>query len=680
MSFNINTCDKSCIGCIKGYKNKHSLKAGGKFNIRCAGIPEDYAPDSIMHALPAEERDLARSMLDPVEWAAKTLDWHCLDPNGEVWKRKNPQEYYAWLREHPNESILGKSRYHRPYQAQMLRCTSKRKIFRIGRQAGKTETMVIAMLFCMFTKPDVAENEGFEVIVITPFQAQIEVIFTRIQQLISTSAITQNSVRRDVKAPIYTIELHNSSKIRGFTAGTKSGGNADSVRGQHANMLVFDEADYLSSKDMDSAMSIITNFPQATLWMSSTPSGRRDKFYQSCQSDRFKEFFFPSYVNPLWSTDLAATYKETMTSIAYKHEIEADFGEQEEGVFQNAYIQSAKKDYRYGQLPPTSGWTYTMGVDWNDTANGTTIAIIGFDPTQLKFILVDRHIVSRDGWTQVAAMTKIVELNRIWNPIAIYIDAGHGGTQWELLRKYGYDAMIEPSKGARHPDSRLKDIVKKYDFGSKVETRDLFTKQIIQKPAKPFLVESTVRRFEAGDFCFSMYDEVLEKQLGNYIIDRVTPTGLPVYKPLEEAVGDHTLDAVMLSLLAFVMEISPLGKPKYETGFAFSGGFGDATEAMQDDGLRINSRSKQETFKEAREESRPAMNRAAIHKSSIGISRSLPAAHTVGLGRSKPWGWSGFLSDQPPPQTRSWEEAEGDARNRMGMSPNRVGRPRRRNI
>jgi hypothetical protein len=214
----------------------------------------------------------------------------------------------------------------------MLRCTSKRKVFRIGRQAGKTETLVISMLYHLFTKPGVPEDQGFKIVVITPYQSQIDLIFGRMMQLIRSSPLTNNSIKRNVKAPIYSIELHNESKVSGFTAGTKSGGNAESVRGQTANMLVFDEADYLSSGDIDAAMSIITNYPNATVWMSSTPSGKREKFYDMCHSKRYKEYHYPSNANPMWTDELNETFLEQLTEIGYKHEILAEFGEQEQGV------------------------------------------------------------------------------------------------------------------------------------------------------------------------------------------------------------------------------------------------------------------------------------------------------------------------------------------------------------
>lgn len=1052
-NLNLNQCDGTCLECVKAYKCKHSLKSGQKFNIKCKGIASESVQLSLLSQLPTNEQQIAKAMIDPVVWAAETLDWHCLDPDGSIWKRKNPEEYEEWRRENPGVDIYGKSRYHRPYQAEMLRCSARRKVFRVGRQclvgnteillsdgsfvyvkdilagdevlslneknqlepakvieqwntgkkkvfdiytkfghkirctadhrflsirnnidkyhnytannlskewlslnnglkegtkiavpfaipnpetkrigaladflgyfladgscsyhqsakftnitmeyllefeslanklgtqtkwykkdkgydlilsngrgqlnpvrkiltqlglvditgpdkfipdcvlnapiqdiraflrnfwaadgyistfqrtgrstkrteigtlqeslkmitqlqkllwrfgvhgyikheencyrlvcsnkisvenflknigpikgkeeacekalnnlkfitnkychisedilwdyiskieevgiedtwdievekthnfiangiithnSGKTECIVVSMLYHMFTKPGIPDTEGFEIVVITPYQSQIDLIFNRMLQLIRSSPVTNNSLRRNVKAPIYQIQLHNESVAKGFTAGTKSGGNADAVRGQHAHMLVFDEADYLSAGDMDSALSIITNYPSASMWMSSTPSGKREKFYQTCFSPLFKEFYYSSQVNPMWNSQLEALFKEQLTEIGYKHEVLGEFGEQEEGVFQNVYVQAAKMNYKYGDHQYFNTWTYSIGVDWNDTKNGTTIAVVGFNPAINKFIIVDRQIVSRDGWTQMLACEKIAELNRLWRPAFIYLDAGFGGTQWEVLRKYGFDSAVDPRKGPNHPDARLKDILKKYDFGSKIEVHDLFTHQPIQKDAKPFLIENTVRRFEAQDIKMPDNDEMLERQLLGYIIDRITPTGRPVYKAGDETAGDHLLDALMLAMVGFTLEVSPLGKPKYSSRIQIAGRFGEGAmpEIYPGDTVIHPQKKQKEIGKQLREKVRPTMNRTANvgeeQLTLFGSKSDLPAYNTNNKrGPVKPWAHPGFLRDEPAPRVRTLGEASDDARSRLGIRRRIAGMPRRKNI
>ena len=59
--------------------------------------------------------------------------------------------------------------------------------------------------------------------------------------------------------------------------------------------------------------------------------------------------------------NLCTMLSEELTEIGYKHEVEADFGEQEEGVFQNVYIQKAKEDYKYGSFPFDQNFTEVGG-------------------------------------------------------------------------------------------------------------------------------------------------------------------------------------------------------------------------------------------------------------------------------------------------------------------------------
>lgn len=680
MALDLQHCDEACVGCIRSYSKKHKLRRGETFEVRCGGIPDFNKQLALFSGMSEPEKRTALSVLDPVEWAAQYLDWYCLDPDGEIWKRKNPQEYAEWIEEHPGESIKGKSRYHRPYQAEMLRCSAKYKIFRIGRQAGKTEAIVVSILFHMFNRPGCAENEGYEVCLVAPMQTQIEVVFNRLADLIAGSPLTASSVSRSVKAPNYSIKLNNKSEVRGFTAGTKSGGGAQNIRGQHAHMLVFDEADYLSADDLDSAMAITTNFPKANVWMSSTPTGKREKFYHNCHHRDWKEFHFPSYVNPMYSEETERQFRAAYTEIGYKHEVLAEFGEQEEGVFQNTYVQAAKARFEYGQIPRQKNWTYTFGVDWNDTKNGTCIAIVGFDPGRNKFVLVDRHTVSREGWTQLAACQKIAELNRIWLPMAIYIDSGFGGTQFEILRKFGFDSAFDPQKGHTHPDARLKDIVKQYKFGSAIEVRDLFTQQIVKKPAKSFLVESTVRRFETGDFLFPEKDELFERQLLGYVVKNISQSGVPIYTAADETAGDHILDSVMCALVAYVLEASPFGRPRYSTHVALSGYFGERLTPLAADGDLVVRDDPAHRREVARDRTRPDLGRSeSMVQQHLFRDKNLPAANTRRETTVRTWNWDGFLRDEPNRAGRGIPDSTS-TRKRLGFSPRRTRRPGRKHI
>jgi replicative DNA helicase len=661
MKFDLRQCQKTCHSCVRGYIDKHSLrrkdKSGKKkWQLACRGIPNEYIPPNILASL-GEDPEISLAMLDPVAWANTFLDWHCIDPDGVQWKRKTEEGTLPPEAELYNEELAkkGKSIFHRPYQAEMLRCSSKYKVFRIGRQAGKTECLCIAMLHAIWC------NNGFKVVLIAPYQAQIEMVFGRLNEMIDSNAVLHNSRSRSVKGPNYRIQMYNGSRIVGFTAGTSSKQDAGAARGQPASMLVFDEADMLSQGDIQSTLATIINYKRATVWMSSTPLGKREHFYEACTSPEFKEFHYPSQINPNWDEEKEAFFQNRYTEEQYNHEINANFGEQEEGVYQNKYVQAAQEDYEYGDYPPNPKWTYMIGVDWNDMKVGTTIAVVGFSPALGILRLVDKHIISRGKKTQLSACNKIAELNRHWHPEAIYVDTGYGATQIEVLRDFGGRSVA--TYGPLHPDSRLRNIVKGYDFGSNIEIRDLFTKQPVKKPAKPFLVENSVRRFESYTFRYPRSDKKYTEALLGYIVDRVTQAGRPVYKQQNESSGDHFIDAVNLALIGFVLETTRFGKPKFEHRISFPPNLGAAIGG-----------DKRTSFGSIAEEHRPKRGRAEPVHADYGMydPNSMPASNTAQeTGNAKIWSWPGFGHDAPRPQARSRKESFVAAHRRVFGGPKR---------
>jgi len=458
------------------------------------------------------------------------------------------------------------------------------------------------------------------------------------------------------------IVLHN-------TAGTKSNSGAGVVRGAHAQKLIFDEADMLSRADLDSSLALITNFPEAVVWLSSTPTGKRETFYRACKDPEYKEFHYPSSVNPSYSEELERFFRKNLTELGYVHEALAEFGEDSQGVYQKKYIEVAKMPYKYGDFIPQPGWVYSIGVDWNDVS-GTVIRVVGLNPGDNSFYCVDRKIVKKEGWTQTAAVKEIVNMNRFWHPAWIYVDRGYGHAQVELLHGIGAQAMR--NKQGKGPDARLAKIVKAYDFGSTVEIKDLFTKKPIKKPAKPFLVESSVRCFEDGRIKFPKDDELLTAALEGYYIVRLTESGTPKYGFLDAAVGDHDVDALNLALVAFALESGDFAKPTYTSNIDFTGYFGeDFTESME----RRDREKKTQQIKE------DEGGRTVYHYRSpllFSLGGGLPAANTSTtkqLNVNKLWSWPGYLKDAPPPKRKP-----GGFLDRIRRGGKRGGKPSRTNI
>jgi len=193
------------------------------------------------------------------------------------------------------------------------------------------------------------------------------------------------------------------------------------------------------------------------IWVSSTPIGKREFFYDVCTkpSTGYKAYHFPSMVNPDFDETMEAEMRATMTAQAYIHEVEAEFGEETVGVFSKEFIERAKDQFLYSyrtlnkyenKLYTDQGYNlkdivYTpkynlnkrapdairvLGCDWDKVGASTQIVISEYDQVRQKVRVVSREEIPRSEFTYDNAVKKIIELNEIWNPKFLYIDAGHG--------------------------------------------------------------------------------------------------------------------------------------------------------------------------------------------------------------------------------------------------------------
>lgn len=588
-----------CQRCRQAYRERF-----GDFLIRCSGIvPADsIVPQKILRTLKPEERDMVLGLYDPVFWAKRFLNWE------------------------PRVASDGT-----PYQELMLRCTAHRKVFRCGRRVGKTHTIAVKILHLMTT------HEYSKVLLVTPFKAQIELIFRFVREHIAKSPLLERSVKRSVANPYHELEFYNGSYLRGFTSGARSGSEAASIRGQAADIIVLDEMDFLADGDINTITAILHDHAETQLWASSTPTGRRGKFWEYCNSPRFKEFHFPATCLPHWSEEMEQEAREQRTELEYLHEIMAEFGEEEEGVFQKRYIEMATRDYTYQQCTPQGGHLYGIGVDWNSDAYGTEIMVVGWVGTHLQ--VVDSVNVGRSGWSQHAAINAIVAANRKWQPIFIYADEGFGSTQIEILRKFGYERA-----GFNNVDARLKDIVVGVNFSSHIEIQDPVTRQPIKKPMKPFMVENAIRIFERNQIHISAHDLQLLEQLENYIIKRRTEAGMPVYAPRSARIGDHKLDALMLALLGFAQRLGELAVTAPAEVYFVNHWLREQVATQH-----ILQQAGPYTPTHPDAHARRVRYLEAYNRQEISPLAISPQAFPNGLWGHRMVSWPGWLRDEPPP-------------------------------
>jgi replicative DNA helicase len=473
----------------------------------------------VVPSLTPEELEALEILADPCKWAAIELDWHA-----------------RW------------------YQEEMMKATSNRVVIRAGRRVGKTDSMVVKMLHKCYT------NNDFRILVVTPFESQIKHIFDRFRQLIRKSKNLQASVIRDIRSP-NTIEFGNGSRIIGFTAGTTSGGGAANVRGQGADFIYLDEADYLSDDDIDTIISVAyEDAERIEIWATSTPTGRRGRFWEWCTRKElgWQEFHYTSHVNPNWTEAAERDARNNLTELGYIHEILAEFGDMAEGVFRRKYVEKAAGLGKELGIEVVDTVDYNaircVGIDWDKKNAPTQIVVTEYDPKHDLFYPIHRTEIPSGEFTYSNAIREIVRINAEFNPAFIYADRGHGEYQIEALHKYG----------EMHPETGLDKKVRGISFSDRIRIPDPVTKEIDNKDIKPFMVNQAVLLLENGRLALPTNDRLIMDQMLDYYEERRTPTGRPVYS----SENDHALDAFMLSLLAFTLEFTDIAKSKLTSQIA----------------------------------------------------------------------------------------------------------------
>lgn len=396
-----------------------------------------------------------------------------------------------------------------------------------------TLTMCTHIIWYAFT------HQNSKQVIATPYDSQVSLIFDMLKEFIKSTPELEQSIESSVKSPHHQIVLKNGSTIKGFTAGTRSGAAGGSLRGQAADWLYMDEVDYMTDDDFETIYSIALEAPERIgVWISSTPTGRRGKFWSCCQDGSgWEEFYYPTMVNPEWSPSMENELRKIYSEQGYIHEVLAEFGDETIGVFKKEFIDRARRDYHYISQPVKRA-VRSIGVDWDKYGAASQIVVTEYNTEEKKLQIINRSEIARGDFTLDNAVKKIIELNQVYNPQMIYIDRGFGEYQVETLRKYGMN----------NPETELHKRIRPVSFSETKELIDPFTREKHKKPIKHFMVNQAQILFERDKIMLSDYDETVIRQLENYQVIKKTIQGQPVYTSEDE----HALDCFMLCILGFI--------------------------------------------------------------------------------------------------------------------------------
>lgn len=389
------------------------------------------------------------------------------------------------------------------------------------------------------------KGNGHRALLVSPFQSQTEEVIDNIKKLCST--FEDDPIESSKASPIHVIKFKNGSILKGFTAAT----NGDSIRGQPADSIWLDELDDIPAKAITSISGIFMDNTDVEIWRSGTPKGELNLFSASTDSQT-KEFHYPSFVIPHYSDEIDRQIRADMDEVGYIQEAMALYGINVTGIFQLPLLARAqakpKSISALDVMESRNSFIVILGVDWNHDQVGTRIVVTAYDKNDPQFYIIDKERVAVEGWTQQIAIDKIITLNRKYNCDHIFVDQGFGATQIGDLRLFGEMQIGKVMKG--HPDLKLIDV-QGVDFGSSVDIKDATSGETFKQGLKQFAVQNTVLILEKDLLSLdSEGDADIIKQMKNYI-QKSRNQGRVTYGYISKKIGDHDLDALMISLYGF---------------------------------------------------------------------------------------------------------------------------------
>jgi hypothetical protein len=293
----------------------------------------------------------------------------------------------------------------KPHDAQLevLRSPAKRKIVRAGRRAGKTTGIAILAIEKFL--------QGRRVLYAVPTADQCEA-FWREVKLALGEAVDAGIFKMNMTERFVELEGTNQ-RIRAKTAW-----NADSLRGDYADVLILDEFQLMNEDAWEfvGAPMLLDNDGDA-VFIYTPPSMHsraitkaRDprhaaKMFKRAQTDksgRWAAFHFSSHANPYISRDALGEIERDMTQLAYRQEILAEDVDQIPGALWTQALLDLTRIAR-DVLPPMD--RIVIGVDPSGSSRTEAgIVAAGIDRKGERYIIADRSLLAPtpEAWGSAA--------------------------------------------------------------------------------------------------------------------------------------------------------------------------------------------------------------------------------------------------------------------------------------
>ena len=349
----------------------------------------------------------------------------------------------------------------KPHAAQrrFIDSEAKRKIIRAGRRGGKTVGAARIALNAFLAHR--------RVLYAAPTQDQIERFWTTVTRSLAEPIDNGILYKNETK---HIIEVSGTeNRIRAKTAF-----NADSLRGDYADLLILDEWQLMSEDAwntvgapmlLDNDGDAIFIYTPPSLQSRSTTKARDPqhaaKLFKRAQQDesgRWAAFTFSSHDNPHISKEALGEITKDMTSVAYRQEIMAeDVDEAPGALWTRALIENA----RILKAPELD--RIIVGVDPSTTSTGDEAGIvIDGCKANMLYLLDDKTIQgSPHEWATAA-----VRAYHQWQANKIVAEKNNGGEMVkQVIHEVDKNVPVELVWASRGKATRAEPIAAIYEDG-----------------------------------------------------------------------------------------------------------------------------------------------------------------------------------------------------------------------
>lgn len=360
-------------------------------------------------------------------------------------------------------AVLGFEPY--DYQAEFLHALRdiKRAVLCWGRQSGKTTAVAAGAIWFAFTHPGTPVSP-MQVLIVSKALRQSMIMFRAIKSMIHSNPLLVRSIIYESRT---MIAFSNHAEIIVLPCGH----DGHSIRGYSAKLLIVDEAAFMKEEIITEVCFPMLATTQGSMFMLSTPYGKKHIYYTSFMHPGFWKRHIPSSRCPKISKEFLEEQEKLIGQMKFKQEYMAEFVDDANSWLPMDLLRDVIEDYRMipeqavltGTVETGQKYLHDIGVDFGKKHDHTVIMVLrrerfGDGPEHQRVIFRKKFPIVEPGskkkmYSEV--LTYLKQVVKSFDVATLQYDEGGVG------EAIGEDILgfCEHAKGVNLSDVRKKDVM-----------------------------------------------------------------------------------------------------------------------------------------------------------------------------------------------------------------------------